>query len=97
MMPTWVMDVMDAGKVLYVLVSSVGGNARNRTANGSWRAEMLHNVQGVDVLNGIEHIEHNANVSISFPSQFMPIHSDATHNRGNLFECKWIQHETTHN
>lgn len=87
---------MDAGKVLYVLVSSVGGNARNRTANGSWRAEMLYkvlyNVQGVDDLNGIE---HNSNVSISFPSEFMPIHHDAAHNHGNLFECTLIQHETT--
>lgn len=92
-MPTW---FMDAGKVLYVLVSSVGGNARNRTANGSWRAEMLYkvlyNVQSVDDLNGIE---HNSNVSISFPSEFMPIHTDAAHNHGNLFECTLIQHETT--
>lgn len=82
---------MDVGKVLYVLVSSVGGNARNRTANGSWRTEMLYNLQGADVLNGIE---HNSN-SISFPSEFMPIHSDATHNHGNLFECTLIQHQTT--
>ena len=93
-MPTW---FMDAGKVLYVLVSSIGGNARNRTANGSWRADkvlykVFYNVQGVDDLNGIE---HNSNVSISFPSEFMPIHTDATHNHGNLFECTLIQHETT--